>query len=331
MMKKAVRIPMQTNSPGGEFASSSHRWVVLFVAILLWVALVLSVNIQRPWINALDYNGAVWSQSAHNILRARLAQTSGASSGFYFGPLPIPAWGYYLHHPPLLHLVITALFALFGEHEWVARLLPIGCSLVSVVLLWLLVRSCVGSRTATLSAAVFASLPMELRYGQMVNFEPCVLMFMLGALLCLRYWNFSGNAFWRYGALGVILAGLWVDWAMYIFVLSLCVCLLVRSSEGRRFARVLLIAAILSATVYLIRIRLLRPDAWENLTHALVVRLGSSGSDRFTEFQWIKSVLSSLLTHFLLLGWVLATAGAVITFRARHRDEGRLWLFRASV
>jgi uncharacterized membrane protein len=312
MMKKAVRIPMQTNSPGGEFARSSHWWVVLFVAILLWVALVLSVNIQRPWINALDYNGAVWSQSAHNILRARLAQTSGASSGFYFGPLPIPAWGYYLHHPPLLHLVIRALFALFGEHEWVARLLPIGCSLVSVVLLWLLVRSCVGSRTATLSAAVFASLPMELRYGQMVNFEPCVLMFMLGALC-------------------VILAGLWVDWAMYIFVLSLCVCLLVRSSEGRRFARVLLIAAILSATVYLIRIRLLRPDAWENLTHALVVRLGSSGSDRFTEFQWIKSVLSSLLTHFLLLGWVLATAAAVITFRARHRDEGRLWLFRASV
>lgn len=330
-LPEKVSIRAGSSGPDQESARSPRRWAFLFTMVLLWLGTFLSANIQRPWINALDYNGAVWSQSAHNILRAGLSQTSGASSGFYFGPLPIPAWGYYLHHPPLLHLVITGLFVIFGEHEWVARLLPIGCSLTSAILLWLLVRSCAGSRTATLSAAVFACLPMELRYGQMVNFEPCVLMFILGALLCLRYWSLSGNAFWQYGALAVIFVGLWVDWAMYIFVFSLCVCLLVRSPEGRRFARVLAIAAILSAAVYLIRIRLLRPDACENLTHALIFRVSSSGSDRFTEFQWIKRVLTSLIEHFLPLGWILATAGALITFRSRNSDEGRLWLFRACV
>jgi 4-amino-4-deoxy-L-arabinose transferase-like glycosyltransferase len=136
----------------------------------------------------VDYNGAVWSQAAHNILRAGLIATWGQSSAYYFGPLPIPPSGYYLHHPPGLHLVLTALFALFGEHEWVARMLPISCSLASVILLWLLARSCVGIRAASLSAAVFACLPMELLYGKMVNFEPIVLMLILGALLCLRYW-----------------------------------------------------------------------------------------------------------------------------------------------
>ena len=325
----SVPAKIPTQAPGS--AQTPYRWAFLFVAVLVWLAAVLLADIDRPWIGAIDYNGAVWSQSAHNILRAGLTETLGASSGFYFGPLPIPAWGYYLHHPPLLHLAITALFAVFGEHEWVARLLPIGCSLTSVVLLWLLVRSCVGTRTATLSAAVFACLPMALRYGQMVNFEPCVLMLILGALLCLRYWTVSGKAKWKHAALGLVLIGLWVDWAMYIFVVSLCVCWLSRSRDTKRFAKVLLIAALVSAACYFIRIRLVRPDAWQNLAHTLVVRLGYDSGDQFTELQWLTRVLGSLVVHFLPLGWILAAVGALAAFRARRYDENLLWLFRACV
>jgi LmbE family N-acetylglucosaminyl deacetylase len=307
---------------------SYRRWAVVFAAVFVSLAAAFFANINRPWTDMLDFNGAVWSQSAHNILRAGLAQTSGASSGFYFGPLPIPPSGYYLHHPPLLHLAVTALFAVFGEHEWVARLLPIGCSLMSVVLLWSLVCSCAGSRTATLSAAVFATLPMELRYGQMVNFEPCVLMLILGALLCLRYWHLSGDPLWKHGALGLIFVGFWVDWAMYLFGVSLCLWF-GQSRKGRRFAWTLLIVALLSAALYLLRIRLLRPDAWENLSHTFVVRLGSSGTDHFTELQWISRVFNSLLAHFFILNWMLAAAGAVIVLRNRLRNEGSLWLLRA--
>jgi LmbE family N-acetylglucosaminyl deacetylase/4-amino-4-deoxy-L-arabinose transferase-like glycosyltransferase len=324
-------VPAKIPTQAAGSAQAPRRWAFLFVVVLVWLAAVLSADIDRPWIGAIDYNGAVWSQSAHNILRAGLAETLGASSGFYFSPLPIPAWGYYLHHPPLLHLLITALFAVFGEHEWVARLLPIGCSLTSVVLLWLLVRSCVGARTATLSAAVFASLPMALRYGQMVNFEPCVLMLILGALLCLRYWSVSGKARWRHAALGLILVGLWVDWAMYIFVGSLCICWLSRSRDTRSFAKGLILAASFSAACYFIRIQLLRPDAWQNLAHTLIVRLGYSGMVQFTELQWLERVLGSLVVHFLPLGWVLAAAGALAAFRARRYDKNLLWLFRACV
>jgi 4-amino-4-deoxy-L-arabinose transferase-like glycosyltransferase len=231
----------------------------------------------------------------------------------------------------LLHLLITALFAVFGEHEWAARLLPIGCSLASTALLWLLVRSCIGNRAATLSAAVFACLPMELRYGQMVNFEPCVLMLILGTLLCLRYWNLSGKTLWQYGAVFLVLSGLWVDWAMHIFVLVLCSCWLIRSRESKRLAWTLLIVTLMSVVFYLIRIQLLRPDAWQNLSKAFFVRLGAGGSDRFTEILWIKRVSVSLLRHFLPLGWILAAAGMLIALRMKCRDEGYLWLLKACV
>jgi 4-amino-4-deoxy-L-arabinose transferase-like glycosyltransferase len=307
---------------------SSKIWVALFGVVLIWLALVLSWEIRRPWIDGVDFNGAVWSQAAHNILRAGFTETAGASSGFYFGPLPIPSWGYYLHHPPLLHLAITGLFAILGEHEWVARLVPVGCSLASAVFLWLLVRSCAGARAATLSAAVFASLPMQLTYGSMVNFEPCVLMLMLAALLCLRWHHVSGETKWKYGALGFILVGLWVDWAMYLFVIALCACWLLRSRGGdRHFAAVIFLSTLVSGALFLLRIRVLRPDAWQSLSDAFMVRLGTGKGGYFTEAQWLTRMGETLVTYFLPVGLILGAIGAVILWRARSR-EGFQWLGR---
>ena len=310
----------------------SKVWMALFAAILISLALALSAEINRPWINGVDFNGAVWSQSAHNILRAGLIETSGASSGFYFGPLPIPARGYYLHHPPGLHLVIALLFTILGEHEWVARLVPVACSLTSAVFLWLLVRSCAGTRAATLSAAVFAFLPMQLRYGPMVNFEPCVLMLILGMLLCLRWHQLTGERWWKHGALGFVIAGLWVDWAMYLFVIALCACWLLRAKGGdRRFAGILCLSALLSGSLYLVRIVFLQPDAWKDLSHTFMMRLGTGKGRYFTELQWITRIADTLVTHFLPAGLILAGIGAVILWRARSRGEGWQWLGRAAL
>jgi hypothetical protein len=308
----------------------SRIWTALFAATLVWLAVVLSWEITRPWVNGVDYNGAVWSQAAHNILRAGLSETSGASSGFYFGPLPIPAWGYYLHHPPLLHLGIGFLFALLGEHEWVARLVPVGCSLIGAILLWLLVRSCAGTRTATLTAAVFSVLPMQLRYGPMVNFEPCVLMLMIGALLCLRWHRVSGKPGWRYGAFAFIVVGLWVDWAMYLFVIALCACWLLHPKSGdRRFAGAICLSALLSGGLYLSRIAWLRNDALDDLFHTFVVRLGTGKGAYFTEWQWITKIADTLAAHFLPIGLVLGAIGGVLLWRGSSRAEGDQWLGRA--
>lgn len=306
-------------------------WMALFGVTLLGLGLVLASEIDRPWINGADYNGAVWSQAAHNVLRAGLTETSGAASGFYFGPLPIPTWGYYLHHPPLLHLAIAALFSLFGEHEWIARLVPIGCSLTSLLFLWLLVRSCGGVRLASLTAVVFACLPMQLRYGAMVNFEPCVLMLILGALLCLRWNSVTTRPAWKHAALAFVVVGLWVDWAMYLFVIAICGCWLLRRRTGdRRFAIILLLTGCLSGGLYLFRISLLRPDAWQNLFHTFMVRLGTGHGGHFTEAQWAARVGSTIVSHFLPVGLLLGAVGAAILWTARFRGEGLEWLGRAA-
>jgi hypothetical protein len=318
---------MRTGEVDSPVSYFSKVWTALLLVVLIWLGAALSAHVSRPWITALGYNGAVWSQAAHNVLRAGLVETSGASSGFYFGPLPIPPSGYYLHHPPLLHLILAGLFAVFGEHEWVARMVPIACSVASAVLLWLLVRSCAGERAATLSAAIFACLPMELRYGKMVNFEPVVLMLMLGALWSIRNWKLSSDVRWKAASIGFVVVGLWVDWAMYLFVVALWICSLRRrDTRDRRFVTILFVATLLSALFYLLRIRLLRPDAWTNLAHTFFYRVGCDGGSHFTELDWIRRTTSSLTIHFLPIGCLLAMIGLAIIICPRKQNEGLRWL-----
>ncbi|CAN5826459.1 hypothetical protein BH09VER1_BH09VER1_41940 [soil metagenome] len=302
-------------------------WMACAVLPLLWLIWAFTRNIAQPWIDVVGYNGAVWSQAAHNILRAGFAATQGASSGFYFGALPIPPGGFYLHHPPLLHLLLTLLFSLFGEHEWVARCLPIGASVLSGLFLWLLVSNCIGARVATFCLALFVCMPMELLYGQMVNFEPVILTLMLGGLLCLRYWRVTGNETWRWVAIGAFLAGLWVDWAMHIFVLTLCLSWLWRGeSRNRRTAWYLIVATVFFGALHLVRIRLLRPDAWSDLAHTFFKRVGTQSNVPFTEVQWIERIFSNLSIHFISIAWILSVVGVAVILLRKARSEGYRFL-----
>ncbi len=301
--------------------------VAAFCAILVFFILSLTQDIDRPWVNQVDFNGAVWSQAAHNILRAGLLETQGASTGFYFGPLPIPGRGYYLHHPPLLHLSVAAMFAVFGEHEWAARAVPIFCMVASIILLWLLVNDTVGPRTATFSAIAFAGLPMTLRYGAMVNFEPMILTLALLCLLALRRWQTTGGNGWKTVFFAALFTGLWVDWAMHLFALVLFAWWMTRPGRPqRRLAWQVFGLTVGSAILYLIHTQFLRPDALKDLQNTFLVRVASDARYKFTFWQWISRVSGSILRHYLWIGIIPTAIGAVIAWKRRQEDEGLRWL-----
>jgi Dolichyl-phosphate-mannose-protein mannosyltransferase len=312
------------------FGPNSKVWMLgLFVAlgVLSWG---LFRNFTGPWIDRIDFNGACWSQSAHNTLRAGLLATAGVPSAFYFGPLPIPPSGYYAHHPPLLSLTLTGMFAVLGEKEWVARLLPIAFSLVSVVLLWMLMKDCAGRRAATFGTMLFAAMPMELFYGRMVNFEPINLVWMLGALLCLRRWEQTGGRGWRNGMLAAIVLSLWTAWLGYVFVVILCVhYFTTRAKRNRPLALLLLGLCVVSIVLFLLQVHSVQPAPWRDLIEALNRRMGSqSGANRpnFAWKDWEWTIGATLLTHIHAVIWALAVIGLVLLLGCRNRDEGLRWL-----
>jgi len=265
--------------------------------VLAALAVALCRDLARPWVADHDFNGAVWSQCAHNNLRAGLRATLGVPTGFYFGPLPIPAAGYYTHHPPLLPLAVTGMFAVFGEHEWAARLIPIAASLASVVLLWLLLRDLAGARAATLGAAVMAAQPMLLYLGQMVNHEMLVLPVMLATLLFFRRRQ-------PVAAIAVLTLGFWIGWHVHIFALVLMGWWLGRREW--RWAAITFGLAVVSLLAFAVITRWVRPDAWTDASAAAARRVLDVDLR-----QWCAAQGVFFSTRFVPVAWLLALAGLV--------------------
>ena len=330
-----------------DFGPRGWLWIPCLAGVLAFLAFALCRNITVPWVEDDNWYGAVYSQAAHNSLRAGMRTTAGVPATLYFGALPIPADAYYVHHPTLLPTLVTASFAVFGESEWAARLVPIASSLASVLLLWLLVADALGFRAATLAAAIFATLPMELHYGDMVDFEPCLLMWMLAALACLRRWERSGRVRWAALAVTGCLFAVLMDWPGYLFAISLAAYFLLKWWRGvslgahitpRRslwIALGILGAAGLAGVLFLVQIRWVRADAWTDLWTALTMRLSSSAATdgaaaagsaaHFTLWQWCGAILGGLRADFLLPPWFLAAAGLFLLWKERGKSEGLRW------
>jgi 4-amino-4-deoxy-L-arabinose transferase-like glycosyltransferase len=307
------------------------------LATIAFLAASLFHTINVPWVEEDNFYGALYSQAAHNNLRAGLGVTGGVPATLYFGPLPIPANAYYVHHPVLMPLMVTGSVAIFGETAWAAKLVPIFCSIASAFFLWFLVRDTVSRRAAALVVAFFATLPMELHYGDMVDFEPCLVMWILAALVCLRLWTVRQTKRWAVLAALCCFCAVWTDWPGYLFVLSLSVSFLFRKNARRPgFALLLLGIAALSGILFLVDVRHANPEAWRDLWTAITLRFGSgiapgsSAADQiasvhFTFAEWLRRIFQALGQDYLAPAWVFVLAGAI--FLARNRKSpGFRWL-----
>ena len=194
----------------------------------------------------------------------------------YFGVPPIPASALYVHHPTLLAEMMYIDRAVLGESERSARCLPILFSILTATLLCFFVASTFGWRGAALVLASFVAAPMELHYGQMVNFEAPELFFLLGALFFFHLWSSRRTL----GSAAVLLVfcalAMWMDWQGYLLVLLLFAQLLIRACD-RKMAVALLLTACVSGVAFLLQI-LSNPAAWQELFDAF----RQSGADTET-------------------------------------------------
>src|SRR6266487_4300766 len=225
--------------------------------------------------------------------------------------------------------MLAGMFAVIGEKEWVARLLPIAFSLVGVVLLWALMKDCAGSRAATFGAILFAAMPMELFYGRMVNFEPINLVWMLGSLFCLRRWEQTGGRGWRNWMLAGLVLSLWTAWLGYVFVLILSVYFFTaRGKKNPRLAMLLLGLCVTSIMLFMLQISWVQPNAWQDLIETFNRRKGSQlpNGSNFTWKDWEWKIGGTLLTHIHAVAWAFAVIGLVWLLRCRKTDEPLRWL-----
>jgi len=292
------------------------------VALLLVLGVVLCSRISHPWTYNDDYNGAFWGQAARNLSSAGFLSTAGVPAPLYFGQPPIPPEDLYVHHPTLLADMMLLDRDLLGESESAARCLPILFSVLTAALLWVFVSLSAGWRGGALTLAFFVAAPMELHYGQMVNFEAPELFFLLAALCCFHLWCQRHAAGPAAALLLCSALAEWTDWQGYLLVMLLVGQLLIEDrSRNIRMCTGLLLVACLSGMGFLLQIHLASPGAWQELYRAFRERSGredlSGGS--FTAAQWLNAEFAYLTTLFHPVAWLLAGIGAAIALAVRRR------------
>jgi 4-amino-4-deoxy-L-arabinose transferase-like glycosyltransferase len=237
----------------------------------------------------------------------------------------------------LVPLQITAAVAAFGEKEWVVRLVPIFSSLLSAFFLWLLVADSINKRAAAFVVVFFVTLPMELHYGDLVDYEPSLVMWMLAALVCLRRWDGRSEPRWIILAGACCLGAVWTDWPGYLFTSAIAISFLLKKEKAsRRFGIALLGIVAGSLFLFLLQIRYVNPEAWRDLWTALTMRLGSGvqpgssagdaiAGQRFGFSEWLVRIFQALDQDYLRIGWVFVLGGGLYLFRNRPA-QGSRWL-----
>lgn len=154
------------------------------------------------------------SSCARNTLHYGLAET-GLLQVRNDGPADPEHFRYYIHHPPGVPLLVAANFAALGESEAAARLVPILFTLLSIAVLYRMVRKAMNHRTATLAAGLFVLMPMTALFGRMVNHEAVTLFWML--LLVDRYleWRHTRMTQTLASMGAVFCAGALCGWPMF--------------------------------------------------------------------------------------------------------------------
>ena len=191
------------------------RIIVLAIGLLL-----LSRNVNGWFTGWREDNSALYSIFARNHIQYGLGYTKLFNT--WGDTLTAPAQPHrYLNHPPLLSVLVAIPMFVFGDHEWVARSVPIAATLGSVLLLMIIVSRLQSPILGLLSGLFYVTLPVIAYFGRMLDHEAPVQFFSLLMLHGYLQWTgtyggeYSRKAGALYYALGAIL-GIGTGWAAII-------------------------------------------------------------------------------------------------------------------
>ncbi len=88
----------------------------------------------------------------------------------------------YYDKPPLLYWLIMASYALFGVHDWAARLIPCGAAFLSVLLTYFWGRQTVGPRAAFAGAIILCLSGRFVYLGRLVTMNSLLCLWVVAAL-----------------------------------------------------------------------------------------------------------------------------------------------------
>ncbi len=200
----------------------------LLCAILIFAVIIRITLINRPFHRDPEGCGSFYGLLARNYWRYDPRPTLGVpvmSMGIVEKPTLYP------NHPPLVPLLIAGVFGVAGYTEysndfppdWLVRLPTVPFTLGCVTMLWWMLRRRASPRAGLLAAAIFASMPMTLVYGGLVDVIGSQLDFfiLLTIAAYLRFYQQPAGANFGLVCAAFVPAAL-TDWPAFFVLPVLC-------------------------------------------------------------------------------------------------------------
>ncbi len=156
---------------------------LIFIPIALSIV-ILSIQINKPFIGHHDFMGAFMGKVAKNYLEyGPINLKFGQATGFITNGVK-NHHSFQLSYLPLLPLLISLSYLIFGVSEWSTRLVPAIASVIGVIFLFLIIDKIWNRWKALLTSILYILTPMFIYFGKLPAPEPLI----LGAGLASFYW-----------------------------------------------------------------------------------------------------------------------------------------------
>jgi 4-amino-4-deoxy-L-arabinose transferase-like glycosyltransferase len=295
-----------------------ERW--LLGALFTLYALVMCHGIQEDFVAGhLGWGAAMRSTIGRNYDELGFVDT---------GLQPIKNWERvedmstaraHWHHPPLVNILVGASFRVFGVSNASTRGVTVAFALALFWLVYLYTRRRYGPQEACAAVFVLTLLPMHMEYGNIVNYEPLVLVFGAMAVRILERMREGDRGEDRARQRGLlallcltVMAAGFSSWSGYILAFALGVDALARSPR-----RVDVFVAVGAASALFM--------AWcvwwltSTTDPDRLVALGQARAGR-TSLLWLSARTLDRAFIYYMPGPLLVAAGWIVARARSHRE-----------
>ena len=244
--------------------------------IIVLAAVLLSINLNKPFIGQHDWNGVVYGQQAKNFYRYGFIPLKfGATMAT--PDVSVKDRIFQIHYSPALPILISFSYRLFGVSEWSTRLIPVSSSIASLVLVMLLGRELISFRAGIMAGFLLAVTPMFIYYGKNPVHEVVLLPFALLGFYSYSRWRRSREEKWWKILLVSLTFAMLIGWSGYYAAGLIAGHGFLTGGKSR--SRFLVLPAITGCLflAFLFHVSVFSPNVDNELWRAVTARIGGGG------------------------------------------------------
>ncbi len=191
--------------------------VVISIILFSLAIILIGQNLNKPFWGEHDWNGVRYGNIARNYLRFGLINSKFAQVE-NSGPINEHQIEYFTHYPPLLPILISLSYEIFGISERSTRLVPLLATSGSILLIFLIGSKLWDFKTGFLAGLLSLIIPINLYFGKTPVHEPLVVFFSLLSYLAYLYLKSSDKAQFRVWFILALIGAHLTTWVGYFLI-----------------------------------------------------------------------------------------------------------------